>query len=328
MAVNGNLNFQRRNIGRLADIPTYEDVGQSAYVDYSAAAQNAPPAAMREAVSEADAAPTAPAAPSVVTPETLAAYDQAQQAFLAAQSAAAERQKRSAMNPINRIGSILGGVVGAPFALLENAIGGGDNDLTRPFEPKQNAQERYSAAVAGISKQKLGLEQQMAGLRGGLAQAMTAQLVDRGKLVDETHERLSILALNVENDPNPQMAFERGKNRLMANPLYAPVMQELGYDEQPWYKGLAAELAQGKDVQGRIDTRNKITTTTLPYQSTAIQTDQYGNIVNVVQQDGSTSAPVVSPQGPAAAPTELPSFTEDDWNNAGGTSGNAGGTFR
>ena len=320
------VNFQRRNIGVLADTPTFDDVGRSAYVDYAAAAQAAEsPAAMREAVSEADAAPTAPAAPSVVTPETLAAYDQAQQAFLAAQTAAAERQKRSAMNPINRIGSILGGVVGAPFALLENAIGGGDNDLTRPFEPKQNAQERYSSAVANISKQKLGLEQQMAGLRGGLAQAMTAQLTDRGKLVDETHERLSILALNVENDPNPQMAFERGKNRLMANPLYAPVMQELGYDEQPWYKGLAAELAQGKDVQSRIDTRNKITTTTLPYQSTAIQTDQYGKIVNVVQQDGSTSAPVVSPNPTPEA--KLPPIP-DGFQLEGGPTQPASGTFR
>ena len=322
-----SVNFQRRNQGRLADLPDFADQGQSAYVDYAAGDGEGSPSVMREAVAEADAAPVdaAPVAPptGAQTPEAMAQYEAAQRAFLDRAKIAAERQAKAAGNPLN----VVGGVLGTPIKLLGNILGG-QNDLTSAFTPKQNAQDRLAQKLADISTAKLGLAQKMDGYQSSLTAAMTNALTDRGKLVDETHERLSILALNVENDPNPQMAFERGKNRLMANPLYAPVMQELGYDEQPWYKGLAAELAQGKDVQGRIDTRNKITTTTLPYQSTAIQTDQSGNIVNVVQQDGSTSAPVVSPQGPVAAPTQLPSFTEDDWNNAGGTSGNAGGTFR
>lgn len=317
------VNFQRRNIGVLADTPTFEDVGRSAYVDYGVAPQDVP-AVMREAVAEADAAPVdaAPVAPptGAQTPEAMAQYEAAQRAFLERAAIDAERKAKAAGNPLN----VIGGVLGTPIKLLGNILGG-QNDLTSAFTPNQNAQGPLAQAKANIAAQQLALAQKMDGYQSSLTTAMTNALTDRGKLVDETHERLSILALNVENDPNPQMAFERGKNRLMANPLYAPVMQELGYDEQPWYKGLAAELAQGKDVQGRIDTRNKITTTTLPYQSTAIQTDQYGKIVNVVQQDGSTSAPVVSPNPtPEAKLPPIPAGFQLE----GGPTQPASGTFR
>ena len=158
------VNFQRRNIGVLADTPNFQDVGQSAYVDYGAAAQQAPPpAAMREAVAEADAAP-APINPND--------YEARARAALAQMENAALQQKKAAGNPLNVAGSILGGVVGLPFNLLENAIGGGNNDLTAPFRPKQNAETRYQNTLASIGERRAEFEKDLASVRSSNATAL------------------------------------------------------------------------------------------------------------------------------------------------------------
>jgi len=162
-----SVNFQRRNIGVLADIPTFEDVGRSSYVDY--AANNAapriapPPAAMREEVAAADAAP-APINPND--------YEARARAALAQMEKAALQQKKAASNPLNVAGSILGGVVGLPFSLLENAIGGGNNDLTAPFRPKQNAETRYQNTLASIGERRANFEKDLASARSSSAAAL------------------------------------------------------------------------------------------------------------------------------------------------------------
>lgn len=158
------VNFQRRNIGVLADTPNFQDVGQSAYVDYGAAAQQpARPAVMREAVAEADAAP------APINPDD---YEARARAALAQMENAALQQKKAAGNPLNVAGSILGGVVGLPFSLLENAIGGGNNDLTAPFRPKQNAETRYQNTLASIGERRAEFEKDLSSARSSNAAAL------------------------------------------------------------------------------------------------------------------------------------------------------------
>jgi hypothetical protein len=324
------VNFQRRNIGVLADTPTFEDVGRGSYVDYAAAGARAPTSGVMPAAVKSAEVQKTPALAGPQTPEVMAEYEAAQLEALKQAEEAALRQRNSVKNPLNVVGNAISAVVGTPFRLLENAIGGGNNDLAAPFRPNQTAQDRYQSKLADISTAKLGLMQTMDGMRANQAQAITNALTNEGERVQSVQNQLAIAANNANilkrQGKDPYMAFERTKNFLMANPVSRTVMQQLGYDEMPWYDGLAAELAQNKDTLTRFDESGKVTTTVLPYQSTAIQTDQYGGRVGIIQQDGSLTAPVVSPN--PTAPTELPTFTEDDWNNAGGTSGNAGGTFR
>lgn len=164
------VNFQRRNIGVLADTPDFQDVGQSAYVDYGAAAQNVP-SMMREEVAAADAAPAA------INPDD---YETRARAALAQMEEAALRQKKAAGNPLNVASSIIGGVVGLPLSFLENAIGGGNNDLTAPFRPKQNAEMRYQASLAAIGERRAEFERDLAGVRSSSATALkTAMGMDR-----------------------------------------------------------------------------------------------------------------------------------------------------
>jgi hypothetical protein len=163
-----SVNFQRRNIGVLADIPTFEDVGRSSYVDYAAEGARQAPAAMRQEVAAADAAD---AAPAPINPDD---YEARARAALAQMEKAALQQKKAAGNPLNVAGSILGGVVGLPFSLLENAIGGGNNDLTAPFRPKQNAETRYQNSLAAIGERRAEFEKDLASVRSSNATALRA----------------------------------------------------------------------------------------------------------------------------------------------------------
>jgi hypothetical protein len=85
---------------------------------------------------------------------------------------AALQQKKAAGNPLNVAGSILGGVVGLPFSLLENAIGGGNNDLTAPFRPKQNAETRYQNTLASIGERRAEFEKDLSSVRSSNATAL------------------------------------------------------------------------------------------------------------------------------------------------------------
>lgn len=157
------VNFQRRNIGVLADTPTFEDVGRSSYVDYAAEAAQQAPAVMREEVAAADAAP------APINPDD---YEARARAALTQMENAALQQKKAAGNPLNVASSIIGGVVGLPFSFLENAIGGGNNDLTAPFRPKQTADARYQASLAAIGEKRAEFERDLAGVRSSNATAM------------------------------------------------------------------------------------------------------------------------------------------------------------
>ena len=324
------VNFQRRNIGVLADIPTFEDVGRSAYTDYAAEFRRTPASVVMPAAVKAAEVQKTPALAGPQTPEAMAQYEAAQLAALKQAEEAALRQRNSVKNPLNVVGNAISAVVGTPFRLLENAIGGGNNDLAAPFRPNQTAQDRYKSKLAEISTAKLGLTQMMDGLRANQAQAMTNALTKQSEQLSDLNDDLATMARNARllqaQGKDPFMAFERMKDRMMADPVRGPLMQKFGYDEMPWYEGLDAELARGKDAVERLDKTSKVSNVVIPQNGTVLQTDEFGNRVGIILQDGSLAAPVVSPN--PTTPTELPTFTEDDWNNAGGTSGNAGGTFR
>lgn len=325
-----SVSFQRRNIGVLADTPNFEDVGRSAYTDYAANGARASAASVMPAAVKAAEVEKTPALAGPMTPEAMAQYEAAQLAALKQAEEAALRQRNSVKNPLNVVGNAISAVVGTPFRLLENAIGGGNNDLAAPFRPNQTAQDRYQSKLADISTAKLGLTQTMDGLRANQTQAMTNALTKQSEQLSDLNNDLATMARNARllqaQGKDPYMAWERMKDRAMVDPVRGPLMQKYGYDEMPWYEGLDAELARGKDAVERLDKTSKVSNVVIPQNGTVLQTDEFGNRVGIILQDGSLAAPVVSPN--PTTPTELPTFTEDDWNNAGGTSGNAGGTFR
>lgn len=352
MAVNV-VNFQRRNQGRLAETPNFQDDGQGAYVDFVEGEGEASPSAMREAVAEADAAPRgaapADAAPAAINPDD---YETRARAALAQMENAALQQKKAAGNPLNVASSIIGGVVGLPFSFLENALGGGQNDLTAPFRPKQNAETRYQNSLASIGERRAEFERDLAGVRSSSATALkTAMGMDReenqagvnqlGQLTSSMlymddaarAERLPVLATIAKRFPNVapyvQDIIDNGFNPAVLA-TYGSMATDEGARQRsneylygnktiPTGDGTAVVLATRPGVAPQVvdrsspDAANR-TITGLPLLT--------GSGIRPAPPAG---APLVAPAG---ATEELPTFTEDDWNNAGGTSGNAGGTFR
>jgi hypothetical protein len=144
-------------------------------------------------------------------------------------------------------------VVGTPFRLLENAIGGGNNDLAAPFRPNATAQDRYKSTLADISTAKLGLAQTMDGMRANQTQAMTNLLTDRSKVQTEMYDRLANLAANANDATDKVGAYTAGLADLMQDPIYGPVAQSLGVDKVPYSPDLARRFARGKDINARLD---------------------------------------------------------------------------
>jgi hypothetical protein len=323
------VNFQRRNIGVLADIPTFEDVGRSSYTDYVAEGARARPSSvMPAAVKQAEVQKT-PALAGPQTPEAMAQYEAAQLAALQQAEEAAWRQRQSVKNPLNVVGNAISAVVGTPFRLLENAIGGGNNDLAAPFRPNATAQDRYKSTLADISTAKLGLTQTMDSLRANQTQAMTNLLTDQSKRMGETYDLFANLAANAKGAADPAATYAQGAANLMQDPVYGPLAKSIGLDRMAYTPDLARTLARGKDVTTRLDEMGKPSFGVVTKDSTGVLYNPDGSIQRFIQYGDTGPAgvpPPVSPNPTPAAP--LPTFSEDDWNKAGGTSGNAGGTFR
>jgi hypothetical protein len=323
------VNFQRRNVGVLADTPTFEDVGRSSYVDYAAAAARAPTASVMPAAVKSAEVQKTPALAGPQTPEAMAEYEAAQLAALQQAEEAALRQRQSVKNPLNVVGNAISAVVGTPFRLLENAIGGGNNDLAAPFRPNQTAQDRYQSKLADISTAKLGLMQTMDGMRANQTQAMTNLLTDRSKVLGEAYDLAANLAQNAKGAADPNGTYTQGLANLLQDPVYGPVLKSVGVDKMAYTPDLARTLARGKDITTRLDEMGKPFFQSITENGTGVVYNPDGSIKQIIQygEPIPTGAPPPVSLNPTP-PTELPSFTEDDWNNAGGTSGNAGGTFR
>lgn len=303
--------FQRRNATPiLMDIPTFDDVGRSAYVDYT---QSPVAMAMTSAADAPDeelppeTAPLAPNGPVPVPPAAVSpeAYQQRAQADIQRMEALAERQRRSANNPLNVVGSILGGVVGMPFSFLENAIGGGQNDLTAPFRPHQNAQERYQAALAAIGQRRNEVETTMAGLRAGQAQAINTALTSQSERMGDVRSRAAILARNAAMSSNPQAVYAAGMSDMLADPVLGPTARQMGLAGLPWSQDLAYRLSTSEDTVNRLDEAAKPVVMNVTENGVGVLVDpRTGQPILTVGQ-GLTSQPVYVPP-PAVAPQAAP----------------------
>lgn len=303
--------FQRRNAAPiLLDIPTFDEVGQSAYVDYTQS-----PVAMAMAADEpdeellpAESAPAAPAPaaapngpvpvpPAIISPE---AYQERAMADIRRMEALAERQRQSARNPLNVAGSILGGVVGLPFALLENAIGGGQNDLTAPFRPNQNAQERYQAALSAIGQRRAEVETTIAGMRASQAQAINTALTSQADRMSDARERAAILARNAGMSSDPQGVYAAGIQDMLADPVLGPTARQMGLAGIPWSQDLAYRLSTSDDTVNRLDASRRLVPVTVNPNGVAVMFDPVTGLpVTVVNQGEVTQAMFTPPQPPA-----------------------------
>ena len=308
--------FQRRNAAPiLLDIPTFDEVGRSAYVDLTQS-----PIATEMAADEPDqevlpvetapaaAAPAAsPGGPVPVPPTTISpeAYQERAMADIRRMEALAERQRQSARNPLNVAGSILGGVVGLPFALLENAIGGGQNDLSAPFRPNQNAQERYQAALSAIGQRRAEVETTIAGMRASQAQAINTALTSQADRMSDARERAAILARNAGMSSDPQGVYAAGIQDMLADPVLGPTARQMGLAGIPWSQDLAYRLSTSEDTVNRIDASRRLVPVTVTSGGVAAMIDPVtGQPVTVINQ-GEVTQPMFTPP-PQPQPAEQP----------------------
>lgn len=300
------VNFQRRNIGVLADTPTFEDVGQSAYTDFAAEARRAPASVLMPAAVKAADVQKTPALAGPQTPEAMAQYEAAQLAALKQAEEAALRQRQSVKNPLNVVGNAISAVVGTPFRLLENAIGGGNNDLAAPFRPNQTAQDRYQSKLADISTAKLGLAQTMDGMRANQTQAMTNLLTDRSKVQTEMYDRLANLAANANDATDKVGTYNSGLADLMQDPVYGPIARSVGADKVPYSPDLARRFARSKDVATRLDDTGGVSFGSITENGTGVIYDRNGKVKQMIQYGDVGPAGAPPPVSPNAAPPELP----------------------
>lgn len=144
-------------------------IGTSAYVDYVANP-------IAQAMAEQDMGgplssvyiPNMPLDGEVLPPERGPASMTTEEAaqYLIQQ---AEKQRKAAGNPLNRILSAVGGVVAAPLNFVAGALSNDMGMVTRPFTPQQNADERFYQTVMGVNKTLESVRAETA--RAGASQA-------------------------------------------------------------------------------------------------------------------------------------------------------------
>lgn len=297
------VGFQRRNIGRLVDLGNTA-AGTEAYVDYGAS-----PIAMA-GMPQADSAPT-DAAPAQGYDVASGGADGMQRAEAAAAQliAAAEAQRKAAGNPLNRILSGVGGVIGAPFAFLDAALNGGDmSQVTAPFRPQQTADQRFAQTQLAIQDSLAKIRENYAQMGASQASAISAATKSRADMVDETYSALANLATNA-NDPtnpnqDPRLVYAEGLLNLMQHPVYGSIINELGLNRRQWTPTLARELAYGKDVVSRLDSKDKPVVVNTSENGVSTILDPRTLQPKLVIQQGNVSAPTVS--GSTPPPAQIP----------------------
>lgn len=155
-------------------------LGTSAYVDYVAnpIAQAMAEQGAGSAMSSVDI-PNMPLNGEVLPPERGPASMTTEEAaqYLIQQ---AEKQRKAAGNPLNRILSAVGGVVAAPLNFVAGALSNDMGMVTRPFTPQQNADQRFYETVMGVNKTLESVRAETA--RAGASQAsQMSSLFDVGE---------------------------------------------------------------------------------------------------------------------------------------------------
>lgn len=201
------VGFQRRNVGVLMDLPQLGGDGTDAFVDYT---QNPVGEATADETDGEEDAPRAvrgevlppqgeggPAADMVRTEEAARALIEA-----------ADRQRKAAGSPLNRVLSGIGGVLNAPFAFLEGAFSGGDmTNVTAPFRPQQNADMRFQQTVLGIQKTLSDVRENYAQMAASQASAIRQAMSTKREETDAAFADLGRLAgTTLFVDPNARQA--------------------------------------------------------------------------------------------------------------------------
>lgn len=153
------------------------------------------------------------------------------------------RQRKAAGNPLNVAGSIVGGILGMPFRLVENVLGGGNNDLSAPFHPKQNAESNYQATLAAIGDKRVQFERDLAALRSSRATELKTALTSQTEQDKEFRKRIGWLALNSTYGSDPaaqsQMFYSAMQSLAKENP---GAITRGGYDQMQYSPQLVARL--------------------------------------------------------------------------------------
>lgn len=171
------------------DIPTFEDVGASAYQDFTQGGQL--PALMEDPAEEdeplrGEVLPplsAGPAPANATAAELMAAAEELNRQATAGGRpvetaaaeliAAAEKQRQLAGKPLYRGLSALGGIIGAPFSFLGAALGGGDmTDVTAPFRPQQQADMRFRQTQMDVERKLAKVREEYASVRASSAGMM------------------------------------------------------------------------------------------------------------------------------------------------------------
>lgn len=295
--------FQRRNTGVLADLPEFEQGGAPL-----PAVSIMPP--MAEAMTEQELLPAAAAGAAPMTDSQRA------EAAAAELIAAAEKQRQQAGSPLNRVLSAVGGVIGAPLTFLDAALTGGDmRQVTAPFRPQQTANEQFQQRVLGIQDSLAKIRENAAQTQASLASAMNSGLKSRTDIADGFNASLSNLAVNASRAESmggdPQQVWANGLAYLSRNPVYGGMVREMGYDQTPWSRTLAAELATSEKGAARIDKAMEPRVVNLaPGGTGVVFSDQYSTEPSGYFQQGTGYMPMggPAPAGNGGTPPLPPGF--------------------
>lgn len=295
--------FQRRNVGVLAELPGFVQ-GDAPLPDMSLLSP------MQEAMfggsdlvalaNRAAGGAAAPASQGVADPIT---EEIARQAI-----ADADKYRKQAGTPLNRVLSAVGGVVGAPLNFLNAALGGGDmRQVTAPFRPQQTADRQYQRQVLGIQdtladirKNAAQLQASQAQTAGTNAKAVRDALVDDNKFRDGIRDNVAFAAQTIRATETDPVRKELLWNDVLAgydqNPAARSALQQMGL-YRSWSDNLPTVLSQSKDTTARLDPQfNNVT----DGGALVVSDSLTGRVLGSQSQGG--PAPAAAGGAPAAGP--------------------------
>ena len=307
--------FQRRNVGVLADLPEFVQ-GGAPMPDMSLLSP------MQEAMfggsdlvalaNRAAGGAAAPASQGVADPIT---EEIARQAI-----ADADKYRKQAGTPLNRVLSAVGGVVGAPLNFLNAALGGGDmRQVTAPFRPQQTADRQYQRQVLGIQdtladirKNAAQLQASQAQTAGTNAKAVRDALVDDNKFRDGIRDNVAFAAQTIRATETDPVRKELLWNDVLAgydqNPAARSALQQMGL-YRSWSDNLPTVLSQTKDTAARLDPR---VLNIAPGGTGVVFSDQSSTSPSGFVQQGTGFVPMGGAAPPASGPPAFPPLSAID----------------
>ena len=186
----------------------------------------------------------------------LAGYDQSLADFQQRYKAAADQIEQSRANagkPLNRVLSGVQGVLGLPFRLLENVVGGENNDLTAAFKPQRTANTIAQARLATLDNARAEFVKDISAARTQRIGLLGKLLEDQGKKAKDAYGIAANAATLALQADDPQRFFAETMQRSAST---NPLIGELGLDKLSWRQDLPRTLAAltgDKETLDRLD---------------------------------------------------------------------------